>query len=57
MNLDKFGVIYRIRNAITGQYIHISLFRILEFYSIYDACKYMKQHNLNEKIYQIERIK
>ena len=51
------NMIYRIRNTITGQYLHITLFRILEFNSIYDACKYLKAHELNERIYMIERIK
>lgn len=50
------GLVYRIRNGITGQYLHESLFRILEFDNIYAAYKYLKQHNLNERIYIVERI-
>ena len=45
---------YRIRNGITGAYIHITLFRILEFTDRLEAYRYIKDHGLNTDIYYIE---
>lgn len=57
MKINNNGFIYRIRNGITGQYLHESLFKMLEFDNIYAAYKYLKQHELNENIYIVECIK
>lgn len=57
MKINNHGLIYRIRNTNTGQYVHASLFKILEFDNIYMAYKYLKTHNLNEQIYIVERIR
>lgn len=53
---NKFGLRYRIRNTITGQYIHSTQFRILEFFTVYDAYRYIKDKNLNDRIYIVEKI-
>lgn len=57
MKISSHGLIYRIRNGITGQYIHITMNRILEFDNVYEAYKYIRSHNLNERIYTVERIR
>ena len=54
---DGYGSIFRIRNGITGAYIHISLFRILEFTDRLEAMAYIKRHELNPNIYYVERKK
>lgn len=45
---------YRIRNNITGAYIHVTMFRVLEFTDRLEAYRYIKSHNLNPGIYYVE---
>lgn len=47
---------YRIRNSITGAYIHSSLCKIMEFYSKAEALEYIKQRGLNRSIYFVEVV-
>ncbi len=51
---DPPGARFRIRNGITGTYIHLTLFRILEFGSRNDAVRYMKRRKLNRNVYYVE---
>lgn len=44
---DGYGSRFRIRNGITGAYIHISMFRVLEFHDRLEALAYIKRHGLN----------
>ncbi len=53
---DGYGSRFRIRNNITGAYIHISMFRVLEFRDRLDALAYIKRHNLNTGIYYVEVV-
>lgn len=53
---DGYGARFRIRNGITGAYIHISMFRVLEFRDRLDALAYIKRHNLNTGIYYVEVV-
>lgn len=54
---DPYGARFRIRNGITGTYIHATLFRVLEFNSRIDAYAYIKSHGLNSNIYHVEVIR
>lgn len=47
---------YRIRNSLTGAYIHSSLCRIMEFYSKDEALSYIKQRGLNRSIYFVDVV-
>ena len=51
---DGYGSRFRIRNGITGAYIHISMFRVLEFRDRIEALAYIKRHGLNQDIYYVE---
>ena len=51
---DGYGSRFRIRNGITGAYIHISMFRVLEFRDRLEALAYIKRHGLNQDIYYVE---
>ena len=51
---DPPGARFRIRNGITGTYIHMTLFRILEFSTRNDAILYMKRRELNRNVYYVE---
>ena len=53
---DGYGARFRIRNNITGAYIHISMFRVLEFHDRLEALAYIKRHNLNTGIYYVEVV-
>ena len=44
--LDRPGTRFRIRNAITGAYIHVTLFKILEFDTRAEAIWYMRRNGL-----------
>lgn len=57
MRTNSHGLIYRIKNTITGQYLHESLYKVLEFDNVYGAYKYLKQRGLNEQIFIVERIR
>ena len=54
---DEYGSRFRIRNGITGAYIHISMFRVLEFRDRIEALAYIKRHDLNPMIYYVEVVK
>lgn len=54
---DGYGARFRIRNGITGAYIHISMFRVLEFRDRLDALAYIKRHDLNPMIYYVEVVR
>ena len=51
---DPPGASFRIRNGVTGTYIHVTLFRILEFRDRLDALAYIKRRGLNQDIYYVE---
>lgn len=53
---DGYGSRFRIRNNITGAYIHISMFRVLEFRDRLEAYAYIKRHDLNPTIYYVEVV-
>ena len=54
--LDPLGARFRIRNSITGAYIHITLFRILEFPNRQSALAYMNRVGLSKEIYYTEAV-
>lgn len=54
---DPLGSRFRIRNGITGAYIHSTMFRVLEFRDRLDALAYIKRHNLNTTIYYVEVVR
>ena len=54
---DGYGSRFRIRNGITGAYIHITMARVLEFRDRLDALAYIKRHNLNTTIYYVEVVR
>ena len=54
---DGYGSRFRIRNGITGAYIHITMFRVLEFRDRLDALAYIKRHDLNPMIYYVEVVR
>lgn len=51
---DGYGARFRIRNGVTGTYIHATLFRVLEFRDRLEALAYIKRHGLNQDIYYVE---
>ena len=54
---DPPGACFRIRNGLTGTYIHTTLFRVLEFRDRLEALAYIKRHNLNTEIYYVEVVR
>lgn len=48
---------FAIRNGITGEYIHESLYLIMLFKSRTDAWNFMNKRRLNPKIYEVEAVK
>ncbi len=56
LRVDPPDVKFRIRNALTGCYIHETLFRIMEFPTRKDALMYIISHNLNRDIYYTEVV-
>lgn len=54
---DEYGARFRIRNGITGAYIHITMLRPLEFRDRLEALAYIKRHNLNDRIYYVEVVR
>ena len=56
INLDPPCARFRIRNGITGAYIHLTLFRVLEFSSRGEAILYMQRCNLSREIYYTEAV-
>jgi hypothetical protein len=56
IRLDPPRARFRIRNGITGGYIHLTLFRILEFSTRTEAVCYMNRYNLNRDIYYTEAV-
>lgn len=54
---DEYGSRFRIRNGITGAYIHSTMFRVLEFRDRLDALAYIKRHGLNQDIYYVEVVR
>lgn len=54
---DEYGSRFRIRNGITGAYIHITMVQVLEFRDRLDALAYIKRHNLNPMIYYVEVVR
>lgn len=54
---DEYGSRFRIRNGITGAYIHITMFQVLEFRDRLDALAYIKRHGLNQDIYYVEVVR
>lgn len=54
---DPLGSRFRIRNGITGAYIHSTMFRVLEFRDRLEALAYIKRHNLNTTIYYVEVVR
>lgn len=55
-HIDPPRARFRIRNSITGAYIHITMFRILEFYTRTEAIFYMNRVGLNREIYYTEAV-
>lgn len=55
-HIDPPRARFRIRNSITGAYIHITMFRILEFYKRTEAIFYMNRVGLNREIYYTEAV-
>ena len=53
-HLDKPGTRFRIRNSITGAYIHVTLFKLLEFDTRAEALWYMRRNGLSREIYYTE---
>jgi hypothetical protein len=51
---DKPGTRFRIRNGVTGGYVHITMMRVLEFKDRLEALAYIKRHDLNPMIYYVE---
>lgn len=54
---DEYGSRFRIRNGITGAYIHITMVQVLEFRDRLDALAYIKRHDLNPMIYYVEVVR
>lgn len=53
----KYSGRYRIRNGITGAYIHITMNRVLTFNDRLAALTYIDLHGLNPEIYYVEENK
>ncbi len=51
------GKCFRIRNSITGAYIHVTLFKLLEFETRAEALWYMRRNGLSPEIYYVEEIR
>ncbi|MDD6059683.1 MAG: hypothetical protein PUB97_04775 [Ruminococcus sp.] len=45
---------FRIRNVITGTYIHVTLFRLLEFSDRREAVLWIQRHGLRRDVYCVE---
>lgn len=45
---------YRIRNNLTGAYIHDTTIQPMTFLDRAEAWRYIKQHGLNQEIYFVE---
>lgn len=45
---------FRIRNVITGTYIHVTLFRLLEFSDRREAVLRIQRHGLRRDVYCVE---
>lgn len=54
---DPQGARFRIRNDVTGTYIHATLFRVLEFCDRFEALGYIKRYDLNPMIYYVEVVR
>lgn len=54
---DSLCTRFRIRNSITGAYIHRTLLKPMIFYDRLDALAYIKRHELNPEIYFVEVVK
>lgn len=54
---DEYGSRFRIRNGLTGTYIHETLFRVLEFRDRLEALAYIKRRGLNQDIYYVEVVR
>ena len=52
----ELNVRWRIRNRLTGAYIHTTLFRILEFHDRQSAETYIRRADLNRRIYFAEAV-
>lgn len=55
-HIDKSGMRFRIRNSITGAYIHVTLFKLLEFETRAEALWYMRRNGLSREIYYTEAV-
>jgi hypothetical protein len=56
-HIDRSGMRFRIRNSITGAYIHVTLFKLLEFDTRAEALWYMRRNGLSPEIYYVEEIR
>ena len=56
-HIDRSGMLFRIRNSITGAYIHVTLFKLLEFETRAEALWYMRRNGLSPEIYYVEEIR
>lgn len=54
---DPLGARFRIRNGITGAYIHSTMFQVLEFRDRLEALAYIKRRDLNPMIYYVEVVR
>ena len=55
-HIDSPRARFRIWSGVTGAYIHITLFRILEFNTRTEAICYMNRCGLNREIYYTEAV-
>lgn len=55
-HIDPPRARFRIRNRISGAYIHLTMFRILEFDTRVEAIAYMQRRSLNRDIYYTEAV-
>ena len=53
-HIDRPGMRFRIRNSITGAYIHVTLFKLLEFDTRAEAMWYIRRNGLSSEIYYTE---
>lgn len=56
IRLDPPRARFRIRNRRTGTYLHLTLFRVLEFNTRTEAICYIKRLGLNRDIYVTEAV-
>jgi|GEM_PF-3376020 len=54
MNNQRNNRRFRIRNVITGTYIHVTLFRLLEFSDRREAVLWIQRHGLRRDVYCVE---